>query len=380
MNRHFSFTVYTIDLIFQELRLFNFKNFQDVRLPLSPGFHFITGKNGAGKTNFLDAIYYLSMVRSIRKTKDNDLIHYGEDFFRLEAKILESSKLNSLDIKFKRGGTKEIFWDQMKVEKLVDHISKVPVVMIAPDEIYQFTHEQEERRKFLNQTLIQTDSDYFESLSSYMRLLKQRNAALKQMKKVGRMDSTLLDSYDHIMIVNNQQIHQKRKQLLDELKPIQEQYSFKICGFNEQTEFQYVSKGSENFEEAILKSRELDFLLGTTQTGIHKDKLECLINGRPVAQVGSQGQIKTLVLSLKLAQLEYLKRSTLKSPIVLLDDIFAKLDSTRVEKLLLLLNGEKIQQCFITDTHLSRVQNLALDLNERSFFYKVEENQLIKDA
>lgn len=367
-------------MIFQQIKLSNFKNFQDVSVNLGPGFHFITGNNGAGKTNLLDAIYYFCLVRSFRKTKDVDLVNHHADYFRMEAILSELHTNHALCIKFKQGILKELIWDELKDERMAAHLGRMPVVLIAPDEIYQFIHESEARRKFINQTLIQIDTDYFENLNTYTRLLKQRNAALKLMKKQGKLDSELLDTYDFKMAEPGIAIATKRTEFILKLKPALNEYSIRISGKDEQLDLKYHTTVELNYREALLKSRTLDFYTGGTNLGIHKDKLECLMNGRSLSHVGSQGQIKTFVLALKLAQFDFLRTESLTMPVVLLDDIFAKLDSVRVQKLLVLLESENIQQCFITDTHLDRVKELAKTLSIKTAFYEIIQNQFSRHA
>lgn len=362
-------------MIFQQIKLTHFKNFQDVSVNLGPGFHFVTGNNGAGKTNLLDALYYFCMVRSFRKTKDVDLVNHQADYFRIEASISELQTNHSLCIKFKHGVLKEVIWDETKDERLAAHLGRLPVVLIAPDEIYQFIHEGEERRKFINQTLIQIDSNYFENLNTYTRLLKQRNAALKLMKKQGKLDSKLLDTYDFKMESPGIAIATKRAEFISNLKSALNEYSNRISGKDEQLDLKYHTTVDSDYSNTLLKSRTLDFYAGGTNFGIHKDKLECLMNGRSLSHVGSQGQIKTFVLSMKLAQFDFLRTQSQKMPVVLLDDIFAKLDAVRVQKLLVLLESENIEQCFITDTHIDRVKELAKTLKSKTAFYEIIQNQ-----
>ncbi len=367
-------------MIFQKIKLLNFKNFQELSIDLSSGFHFVTGKNGAGKTNFLDAVYYFCMLRSFRKTKDIELVNHQENYFRTETIISDLNSNHTLSIKFKPGILKEVIWDELKDDRLSAHLGRIPVVLIAPDEIYQFIHESEERRKFINQTLIQIDSAYFDNLNTYSRLLKQRNAAIKLMKKQGKMDSSLLDAYDTQLAGPGIAIANKRAELIVKLKPVLNEYSLRISGKDEQLDLKYKTNVEHNYLEALYKSRELDFYTGGTNLGIHKDKLECIMNKRSLVQVGSQGQIKTFVLAMKLAQFDFLRKQSQKMPVVLLDDIFAKLDAERVQKLLLLLESEKIEQCFITDTHTERVKELAKTMSAKTAYYEIIHNQFYRHA
>ncbi|MBK6546281.1 MAG: DNA replication and repair protein RecF [Saprospiraceae bacterium] len=363
-------------MYFNHLSILKFKNFSDLQIDLNPGFHFITGLNGSGKTNFLDALYYLCMTRGFRKCPDKLIVQHEQDFFRLEGSLQTKKGIRQVVIKCKPPVLKEVFYDDKKYLKITDHLGKVPVVMIAPDEVYTLINEHEERRKFLNQTLLQIDNQYFEHLYAYNKLLKQRNAALKQMKMAGRINSQLLDALDFPLVQHANYIYVKRKELVENLNPVIKNYVEKISGNKQESNFTYTSDGGAQYAQLLLDSREKDYFSLRTNRGIHKDRIDCLMGEHSLGDLGSQGQIKSFILAMKLAQFNFLQSTLGITPIVLLDDIFAKLDAGRVEKLLALLIEEQISQCFISDTHLTRAQELRNILNKDAYLYQIQDNLL----
>ncbi|MBK8955460.1 MAG: DNA replication and repair protein RecF [Saprospiraceae bacterium] len=357
-------------MFINSLHLYNFKNFEDLNLSLGPGFHFITGQNGTGKSNFLDSIYFLALGKSFIQHSDKELIQNSKEFLRIEADVSESNQKEQYEIKFKPPSIKEWSLQGKKYERLTDHIGKIPLVLLAPDDIYLLMHSGEARRKYLNQILVQTDKEYLRRSITYNQFLKQRNAAIRQMRLAGRMDPPLLDALDHGLSENAAYIVDGRSRLIQVLNPLVESYVESISNGKQQGSLQYLADISENFMQTYRESREKDYFSGRTQRGIHKDKIECLLEGKAIYQAGSQGQLKTFVAAMKLAQYSFMKTSLHKQPIVLFDDIFAKLDAERVNQLLEVLSQEEIQQCFITDTDIERSKKLMNSLNESCHLYQ----------
>lgn len=358
----------------EKLSFLQFKNFSKTDLVLKPGFHFITGPNGSGKTNFLDAIYYLSMTRSFLKIPDKSLVQHGAEFFRLELNYVKNDKRHELNIKCRPPGTKEMELDHKKLEKFTDYIGQLPVVIIAPDEVFTLMNEQEERRKFLNQTLIQSDADYFNHLYAYNKLLKQRNAALKQMRHESRLNHQLLDAIDYVLIPHAIAIYKKRKELVDNINPSISGYVCKISNDQQGGHLIYESEVNDNYEHVLNQSREKDYYSNRTNIGVHRDQINCMMDSHLLNEIGSQGQMKSFVVAMKLAQFNYLRALSGSTPLVLLDDIFAKLDAIRVNKLLEILQNEHIDQCFITDTHEDRIAVLIGNIKESSYLYRIKQN------
>ena len=311
------------------------------------------------------------MTRSFLKNPDKMLVQHGMDFFRLESLYHSDHKTHELSIKYKYHGDKEIELDGKKYGKYTEHIGKLQVVVIAPDEVYTLMNGQDEKRKFLNQTLVQSDIDYFNHLYSYNKSLKQRNAALKLMRKESRLDHQLLDAIDHTIVPHAIAIHNKRKELVEKLNPGVADYVRRISDSQQEGCLNYKSEVNESYADAIKQSRDKDYYSLRTNVGIHRDHLNCIMDSHELNEIGSQGQIKSFVVAMKLAQFNYLRQASGSTPLVLLDDIFAKLDSLRVGKFLEILQQEKIDQCFITDTHVNRVSDLIKKLPGSAYLYQI---------
>jgi DNA replication and repair protein RecF len=300
-----------------------FKNLGITDLKLSQGFYFISGANGSGKTNFLDAIYLMCMTKSFLKSADKYHVQHGSDFYRLEGQFVSDTQLQDIIIKYPLNGSKEIILNGIKYDRATDHIGKFPVVIIAPDEVYSLKSEQEERRKFLNQTLVQSDASYIHDLLAFNKLLKQRNAALKKMRKDSRIDHNLLDALDFQMVTHGIPIHNARRKLIDLLNPLINQYTEKVSEKQQSGTMIYESKVGDDYGQLLKEYREKDYFTTRTNIGIHKDQLNCQMNEQSLNDYGSQGQIKTFVVAMKLAQFNYLRKYSGCTPLVLLDDIFA---------------------------------------------------------
>ncbi|MEP7196965.1 MAG: DNA replication and repair protein RecF [Saprospiraceae bacterium] len=337
------------------ITLSKFKNFEQLNFEPNLGFNFIIGDNGIGKTNLLDAIHYCCMTKSFFHKSDKFGIRKGEDYFRIESSWKDELVAVQLNVKFKLGDIRQVECNGQNYKKASDHLGRIPVVMITPNEIYTFIHETEERRKFLNQTLVQLDSEYLHALNQYNKLLVQKMSLLKQRKIGLKEDEIVLDSYEAQMAKNAMIIFNKRNELVESIQTLLNNYSLKISKGNQESKLEYYSDAnSNNLLEIWKKERDLDRFKGRVHSGIHRDKLECIFNGESLKNYGSQGQIKTFVMALRLAQINYLMQHSKNKPIILLDDVFAKLDEKRVMELISLILEIGIEQCFITDTHLER--------------------------
>ncbi len=368
-------------MILRDLQIVNYKNYEDVHIEFHHKFNVITGLNGQGKTNLIDAIYYLGLTRSFFFNVDTHNYRHGIDFFRLVGTFEIADKKEKIVAKVKKRTAKVFERNSKKYEKLVDHIGFAPIVMIAPKDQSLISEGSEERRKLIDSTISQLDAAYLRHLIEYKYVLKQRNQLLKNHAAHQRIDLSLLDIYDQKLVENGQYIFQKRKEYLDFMSPIfLEKYKM-ISDHQENCLFQYKSKLHETDFATLLKdSREKDKILGRTSTGIHKDDIVFFNEDNMIKHVGSQGQQKSFILALKLAQFQLILNQTNRKPIILLDDIFDKLDSKRVLQLIHLLHDQDLGQIFITDTEINRLKSIFEELNYAFSLFEVKENQvLLKD-
>lgn len=314
-----------------------------------------------GKTNVLDAIYYLCMCKSHFNTNETHLVLQGEDFFRLEGHfILTKNKKNKIVAKIQPKKLKVFEHDGVEYQKLSEHIGRIPIVMIAPDDTMLLTEGSEERRRLMDITLSQLDQTYINQLITYNKLIEQRNALLKQFAQNHIYNHSLLDVYDEQLLAPAAYVFQKRQWLIDTLAPIFQSYYKIISGDREQPNCKYESKLLEFSMQDILKNNlEKDRILQRTSNGVHRDDLVfTFMDGNPAKRFASQGQLKSFLLSIKLAQYEVLRLHKGMNPILLLDDIFDKLDAHRVAHLVGLLSTENFGQIFITDTQTERVEEI----------------------
>ncbi len=364
----------------QFIKLTNFKNYEHQRVDFSPNFNALVGNNGMGKTNLLDAIYYLCMTKSHFGILDRSVLMRDSDFFRLEGHFLVSEKKEKIVAKVIPNKQKEFERNDVKYDKLSEHIGLIPVVMIAPDDTALAKEGSEIRRKFMDNTLSQQDGNYLSTLLQYNKLLKQRNAALKSFAETGQFNFTLLHAYNQQMAHPAAVIFNKRKQFLEQFYPIFQAYHRVISAGKEEVDCRYKSQlEEEDFSSLLEKTIEKDRILQRTTAGIHRDDLVFSIAETPLKKFASQGQLKTFILALKLAQYEFLRRTKKKHPLLLLDDIFDKLDQERVHQLLTLIVKEEFGQVFISDTHPERLSKLLSELNVSFKAFHINEGQVVSN-
>jgi len=368
-------------MFLERIILTHFKNYSSQELECSPGLNCIVGQNGMGKTNILDAIYYLSMGKSHFGGSDRNILQHGAEFFRLEGHFSFPDSKQKVVAKVIPGKRKEFERNDKAYKKLSEHIGRLPLVFIAPDDT-QIAHEGSEyRRRFMDNTLSQTDTDYLKHLLVYGKLLKQRNALLKQFGESRTFDPALLSVIDQQMEAPASYIFKSRKTFLDKFNPLLGKTHFIISGKKEKASCRYKSELKELKLAEILKERqEKDRILQRTTGGIHRDDMEFFLDGYSLKRFASQGQLKSFVLSLKLAQFELIKEEKEMAPILLLDDIFDKLDKQRVKQLLGLLIQGSFDQIFITDTDENRVSEIikSYGTSFKKFFVKEGAATLVK--
>lgn len=300
------------------------------------------------------------MTKSNFVNSDRDVVRHGETFLRLEGHFLNNNKKEKIVAKVIPGSSKVFEKNDVPYAKLSEHIGLLPVVVVAPDDTSLAREGSEERRRFIDNTLSQSDPIYLKNLMFYNRVLKQRNTLLKEGHSKGYLDVDLLKTYNQQLLPSAQYIFDKRKELLEILTPIFNDFYQQISGQQEEVSCVYSSQLlKDSLANLLLANYEKDRILQRTTCGIHKDNLVFKINNREVKKFASQGQLKSYVLALKLAQYELLRQYKEKSPILLLDDLFDKLDVQRVQQLIKLLMGENFGQIFITDTDSDRIEKIV---------------------
>ncbi|MEM1219578.1 MAG: DNA replication and repair protein RecF [Bacteroidota bacterium] len=365
----------------QRLILTQYKNYDRQLMECSPAFNCVVGKNGMGKTNLLDAIYYLCIGKSYFTPLDRYVVQHEQSFFRLEGYFERNGKNEKIVAKVQPGKSKVLERGDVVYAKLAEHVGLLPVVVIAPDDTSLVSEGSESRRRFLDNTLSQLDPIYLKHLIQYNKLLKQRNALLKEFSKKGKVNLALVQTYDDQMAGPAQAVYEKRQQLIQALAPLLEKYYQRISGAQESVSCAYQSSLAEASLSYLLgKAWEKDRALQRTTVGIHRDELLFHMEGSLIKRFGSQGQRKSFLFALKLAQYEILSQRSGNSPILLLDDLFDKLDQDRVEQLLSLLREEPFGQIFISDTDAGRMQQVMERLAVNYCIFRVQAGQLESTA
>ena len=354
-------------MIITNLKIQNFKNHQEQDFDFSKQINCFVGNNGVGKTNILDALHYLSMAKSFLGNKDLNNIKIEEDFFTVEGTIDDGEKENIIKIQQPKEAKKIIKKNDKSYERIADHIGFLPSVIISPYDSNLISDSGESRRKFLDAMISQTDSDYLFNLIQYQKTVQQRNALLKDFSKNRYFDGDSLEIYNEPLIKFGSKIFEKRREFTDSIVPLIQNYYEIISKGKEKITVIYESDLSDNnFGTLLDQNLEKDRMLTYTSKGIHKDDLLFEMNGISMKRTASQGQQKSFLIALKLSQMNRIKELTGKTPILLLDDIFDKLDDSRVSQLIELVNQEHFGQIFITDTSRERTENVVKRINEES--------------
>lgn len=355
------------------LHLLNFKNWEDASFSFGKGITCITGNNGKGKTNLLDALYYLCFTRSFLNTSDTQNIRQNEGFFMIEGRFNKEGNEEHIQVSFKRGQKKGVRRNKKEYEKLADHIGLLPAVMICPQYNSIIIGSAEERRRWLDMLLSQFDNIYLQNLINYQRVLQQRNILIKQMAESGRWDESTLSIYDAQLAKYGHDVYNVRKAFISDFMSVFNlQYEYITSG-SEETSLELVSQldKGDNLMDLLQKNRGKDRSLQYTSQGIHKDDLEFMIKGMSVKKFGSQGQQKSFLMALKLAEHHFLSTKLKLSPILMLDDVFDKLDEQRIKQLLKKVSDENFSQVLITDTGSSRLKELFTELGIQAQFYEI---------
>lgn len=360
-------------MILQELNILNYKNIREASMSFSEQINCFVGLNGQGKTNILDAIYYLSFTKSAYNAIDSQNIHHDEEMALVQGKYVEGDTEEMISCGLKRGVKKQFRRGKKDYKRLLDHIGLIPLVMVSPQDSELVVEGSDERRRFIDGVISQYNKAYLEHLTQYNALLKQRNALLKQYENVGldALPVALFDVLELQMVQHAEPIYKERVHFIEQFTPYFQQVYSAISGDKEQVSLGYVSQlHDRDLVEALARTRGRDLILGWTSQGVHKDELEMKLGDYPLKRVGSQGQQKSYLLAMKLGQALYLSgvHAVHAKPILLLDDIFDKLDSERVERIVQLVVGQEFGQIFITDTDR---QHLTAILREQASEAKV---------
>lgn len=359
-------------MIINKLSLYNFKNHSEKKFEFSPQINCFVGNNGVGKTNILDALHYLSVGKSFLGNTDINNIKKDEDFFTIDAEIQNDDSEDIIKISQPKELKKIIKKNDKSYDRMADHIGYLPSVMISPYDSNLISDSGESRRKFLDSMISQTNSEYLFELIQYQKTIQQRNALLKYFAKNRVFDKDSLEIYDEPISRSGTKIFEKRREFVSQLNPIVQNFYNIISGGKETVSVIYESHLFDNSFQNLLKDNiERDRMLTYTSKGIHKDDLLFDMDAVLIKKIGSQGQQKSFLIALKLAQMSLVKELTGKTPILLLDDIFDKLDDQRVSQLIELVNQENFGQIFITDTHRERTESVVKKINEESIIFEI---------
>ena len=353
--------------ILEKIIISDFRNIELQELEFSPNINCISGNNGEGKTNLLDAVYYLSMTKSAFAASDKYTFRHGTEEFSIAGTYRMENGLSSrFALQTSAKGEKKIRRDDKPYSKVSEHVGVLPVVIVSPADVSMVSESGEERRKFVNAVLSQMDHEYLVALQQYNRLLLQRNKMLKDMNP----DRSLLEVIDMRMAALAEPVYKARKKFVDDLRPIVREYYRLVSGGSEEVDITYETElDKAPLDEILAASFEKDRALRYTSAGVQRDDFVFTMNGWPLRRHGSQGQQKSFLVSLKFAQYEIMKKSYGFAPLLLLDDVFDKLDMGRISNLLQMVSGKDFGQIFITDSNKVRMSGIVDGLTQdRAYF------------
>ncbi|MDP4209630.1 MAG: DNA replication/repair protein RecF [Bacteroidota bacterium] len=358
----------------RNLTLLNFKNYEDVSLQFCDKINCFVGDNGIGKTNILDSIYYLSLCKSFFSGVDSLNIRHGHEFFVIQGEYAREDKTENIYCGVKQGFKKVFRRNNKEYDRLSEHIGLLPVVMVSPADSGLIIEGSEERRKFIDAVLSQFDHQYLDDLLRYNRVLTQRNLLLKDFARSNWFDADMVEMWDEQLVASGVRIFEKRKLFISNLIPVFQEYYEFVSGGKEKVELSYESRLlTGDFANMLKNSIEKDRKLQHTSVGIHKDDLLLSLSGFPIKRVGSQGQQKTFLVALKLAQFDYIKKEAGTFPLLLLDDIFDKFDAHRVAKIINLVASKNFGQIFITDTSSERMSEILKQIDGEYRLFHISE-------
>lgn len=354
--------------VLEKIVISDFRNIALQELEFSPNVNCISGNNGEGKTNLLDAIYYLSMTKSAFASSDRFCFRYGTEEFSLSGTYrMENSLSSRFALKITSKGEKKVRRDDKPYPKVSEHIGILPIVMVSPSDISLVSESGEERRRFMNAVLSQMDREYMSALQQYNRLLLQRNRILKEQI----VDKGFLEVIDMRMAALAEPVYRARKAFVEELRPIVREYYKAVSGGSEDIDIEYDTELSKaGLDQLLAASFDKDRVLKYTTAGLQRDDLLFTMNGHPIRRCGSQGQQKSFLVSLKFSQYEIMKKKYGFAPILLLDDVFDKLDMGRISNLLQMVASNDFGQIFITDSNKVRMSGIVDGLTQDRAYYE----------
>lgn len=345
-----------------KLNIVNFKNIAAASVDFGSGINALVGSNGAGKTNVIEAVYYLSMCKSSLGLSDRGAIKHGEEFFVADGTYSDSlgKQHTALCSYSSKTAKKVIKFDGKEYERIADHVGRIPVVIVSPADAFLVSDAADERRRYLNSFISQLDAQYLQAIMRYNTILGQRNRLLKQ--PMGKPMQELLEALDTQLVANGNIVYAKRCETVEQLRPSLQHYYSILSDDSEQVSLSYSSElNSTSFEELLHNARQKDFINQFTTSGVHRDDLIMHIGDRPLKRYGSQGQQKSFLIALKLAQYEVVRQFRNEKPILLLDDLFDKLDARRVARLLQIVRSADFGQIFISDCNGEHLSKLLAD-------------------
>lgn len=352
-------------MFLKNITLFNYKNFSEASFEFDPKINCFVGKNGVGKTNVLDAIYHLSNGKSYFNPLAVQNIKHNEEFFVVDGEFKKNDRTEQIVCSLKKGQKKILKRNGKLYDKLSEHIGLIPLVIISPADRDLITDGSETRRKFMDSVISQLDKSYLQEIIKYQKIILQRNALLKYFALNHVFEKETLHIYDEQLDDLGQVIFEKRKSFLEKFIPIFNHYYQEISNNSENVQLVYQSDLFEkNMLPLLAENINKDKALQYTSVGIHKDDLSFEIDGFPIKKFGSQGQQKSFLIALKLAQFDFVKKQSGEKPILLFDDIFDKLDESRVSKIVSMVNQEEFGQLFISDTHPERTENIVKETHQ----------------
>ncbi len=361
----------------RELSLLNFKNFEHAEFKFTDGLNCFIGNNGAGKTNLMDAIYYLSFCKSFLNPVDAQNIRFDQDFFMVQGKYQRLDSEETIYCGLKRNQKKIFKRNQKEYKKLSEHIGLIPVIIVTPSDTNLISGGSEERRRFVDSVISQYDAVYLENLIRYNRALQQRNLLLKQFAGRNTFQLESIEIWDDQLVKYGRAIHEGRMIFIERLQPVFQHYYELISGGKEMVGLKLHSDLlTSDFSQLLKDSIGRDRMLQYTSTGVHKDDFEFELTDYPIKKFGSQGQKKTYLVALKLAQFDFMKEISGLTPILLLDDIFDKLDKNRVEQIVKLVADDHFGQIFITDTNREHLDQMIGSLDAESQIFTIVEGKV----